>query len=339
MSLVQVAEIVGVSTSTVSRVLNNHPRVAPGTVVAVRKAMEQVDFRPRRHSKRTHAAASGTGVLFLVLGRSENSTVPAFEQLLRGVSGAAEEQGLNLSTRFVSRIDELPARDLSGRFSGVLLHGDQPTSHLRARFASVPAVWLMANRIRPGWGDQVMPDSAAIGELAADYLLRRGHEHLAFVSLDWGAWSLDVRAHAFGRAVSVAGKSVAMVHPSAEVGRQWPHDPSVARSIAADLLAREPRPTGVLVPEDCQVVPLVGALHSQGKATGGSDALDFVSCNNERPYLLGLNPPPATIDIRAEAIGRRAVEQLAIRMRGDAGPDRVRTMIEPCLVEAVAPGA
>ena len=46
MSITLVAKKAGVSSSTVSRVINNHPRVAPETVRTVRRVMADMGYTP-----------------------------------------------------------------------------------------------------------------------------------------------------------------------------------------------------------------------------------------------------------------------------------------------------
>ena len=57
--------------------------------------------------------------------------------------------------------------------------------------------------------------------------------------------------------------------------------------------------------------------------------MELVSCNNELPYLAGLSPRPASIDIRLAAVGQRAVEQLQWRLRHREASERFRICIEP----------
>src|SRR6186997_1361332 len=100
MSISKVAKLAGVSSSTVSRVINNHPRVAPETADNVRKAMSKLGYAPsdrRPGPKPASRAATGvTTVAFLVLGTSRGGTTPAFEELLRGVSAGASRNNINL---------------------------------------------------------------------------------------------------------------------------------------------------------------------------------------------------------------------------------------------------
>jgi DNA-binding LacI/PurR family transcriptional regulator len=46
-----------------------------------------------------------------------------------------------------------------------------------------------------------------------------------------------------------------------------------------------------------------------------------------------LHPAPATLDIRAESIGRRGIEHLIWRLDNGHVEERIRKMVEPILVE------
>ena len=101
MSITKVADLAGVSSSTVSRVINNHPRVAPATAEAVRRAMARLDYTPsdRRPGPKPfqRQRAESAHVKFLALGSVRGSATPGFSELLSGVSEAATRHGLRLS--------------------------------------------------------------------------------------------------------------------------------------------------------------------------------------------------------------------------------------------------
>ena len=342
MTLLNIANLVGVSPSTVSRVINNHPRVSPDTAEAVRKAIEQTSFKPRRSNRgRPNGEQGNASIAFLVFGTSGSRTVPAFEHLLRGVSAASTDHQADMVFGFVSDPTELPPKLLQERVDGLLLHGEQPSPAVQARLQSLPTVWLMANRQRPSWGDQVMPDNTVVGELAARYLVRRGHRRLAVLSVNWGGWSMDVRAMSFTRVAQDLGAAVTTLHsPATQPQDFWDSQnlPQLAAEVVERLVRMEPRPTGLFVMEDRQVVAIDAALRRHGLRPGPDGDVELVSCNNERPHLMNLSPIPATIDIRPESIGRRGVELLLSRLNNPSGRDseRVRTMVEPVLVESPA---
>jgi DNA-binding LacI/PurR family transcriptional regulator len=343
MSMQMVAKLAGVSTSTVSRVVNDDPRVAAATVEVVKRAMKQISFTPavRRNGSRLLGGSTlrAASVAFLVFGTSGQQTAPAFEQLLRGVSAASSQYNLDMIFSFVSDPSHIPPKIVQRRVDGLIIHGERPSDDVQHQLAHLPTVWLMANRLRPTWGDQVMPDNTLIGEIAAQYLIRRGHRRLAYLGVDSGWWAMDIRSLAFASRASQMGAEVQTLQ--ATVGAHedlWQIQDlaSLSDSLVSRLMQISPMPSGLFIAED-RLVPLIdAALSRRGVRVGAGRDVEMVSCNNERPYLMGLSCMPATIDIRAESIGRRGVEQLVWRLRHPGVLERMRAMIEPALVEPLA---
>ena len=341
MSIRNVAQLAGVSTSTVSRVLNERPNVAAATVESVRRAMRELSFSPaaRRRGPRAYDGLKTATIAFMVLGTSGSRPAPAFEKLLRGVSEQSSRSNLNLIFSFVSDPEQLPPKIAERRVDGLLLHGELPTLEVQARLQSLPTVWLMANPQRPTWGDQVMPDNADIGATAAKYLLRRGHRRLAYLGAA-RQWSLETRSMSFAHAAHEAGAEVEIIETREEpAGDFWQRDglSSAARTLADRLAHSHARPSGLFIAED-RLVPLVDAamrLYGAWNDPSRDPAhpMSIISCNNERSHFAGLQFVPATIDIRAEAIGRLGVERLIWRLRCPDVPERIRCMVEPVLVE------
>src|SRR6478609_9899888 len=149
MSINKVAKLAGVSSSTVSRVINNHPRVAPETAQSVRKAMQELNYTPsdrRPGPKPSFRSRTGVAnIAFLVLGTSRSRATPAFEFLLRGVSTGASQNDLNLIFNHVTELDRIPGRIFEQRIDGLLLHGAMPDGELKEQLRRIPTVWLMGN--------------------------------------------------------------------------------------------------------------------------------------------------------------------------------------------------
>jgi len=96
------------------------------------------------------------------------------------------------------------------------------------------------------------------------------------------------------------------------------------------LKKKRPRTDGVFVPGDGEAAIFHPLLLKHGLMPGKD--LQLISCNNEHSHLAGLDPRPATIDIRFETIGRLGVSQLLWRIANPAVPGRARTTVEPVLV-------
>jgi LacI family transcriptional regulator len=275
MSINKVAKLAGVSNSTVSRVINNHPRVAPETEQSVRRAMKKLNYTPsdRRPGPKpaSRHRADKADIAFLVFGTTSERATPAFEDLLRGVSNGASANGLDLAFNHVPDAQHLPSNALDRRLDGVILHGALPGPEVRERLRGLPAVWLMGNRRRPDFGDQVMPDSYTIGELAANYLVDRGHQHVAFLNLDGDHWPLRLYQQAFLAAAQIAGvqiDSVVLSGPPDAPGYWAGHSPAKVQSLVTQFLSRRPHPTGCFVADDMQIALIQPALQAAGVEVG-----------------------------------------------------------------------
>jgi len=342
MSIYSVAKRAGVSTSTVSRVINEHPNVAAATVETVRRAMVELSFTPTIRSKsfrsKTQPGLKTGSFAFVVFGTSGSQPTPAFEELLRGVSDQASKHSISLIFSFVTDPTQLPPRITERRVDGLLLHGERPSREVQARLQALPTVWLMANPQRPTWGDQVMPDNLAIGTLAANYLARRGHQNLAYLGTR-ASWSLELRSLAFAHCAREMNLNVEVLETPEKLGSDfWRRDglDEAAALLVAQLRNMNPLPTGLFVAEDRLVAPLDAAIRSSGQfgnGDGHASKFEMISCNNERSQFAGMKHPPATIDIRAAAIGRLGVERLLWRVGNSGIRERIRSMVEPCVVE------
>lgn len=338
MSITKVAKLAGVSSSTVSRVINNHPRVAPETEKSVRKAMEQLSYVPseRRPGPKSQARlrSESKTIAFLVFGASTGQASPGFSSLLRGVSMGATENNLTLSFNYVPDPEQLPSRLLDQGLDGVLLHGAPPGAEIERRLRKIPTVWLMGNRRRPGWGDQVMPDSYEVGHLAAQYLVQEGHSRLAFLNLDEMHWPFRQYCLAFSAAAAELGVDILSLEQTRQITSDYwgAHSPAAIETLVQRFMSLSPRPTGLFVADNVQVAALQPALQKAGLNIGPGHT-QIISCNNEKPYLIGLSPRPAVVDIRVESIGQRGVEQLIWRMSHPHVSERIISGVEPFLVK------
>ena len=342
MTLQQVAERAGVSASTVSRVINSMPGITAETADTVRRAIAEMAYTPsirRRGGARSEPASMvGAKVAFMVLTQGTMGAVPAYDYLLRGVSAAAVRYQVDLHVSFPT--DTRGAINMLGRaaFDGLILHGMiNPTESSRP-LHHIPTVWLLGNRRRPSWGDQVMPDNATVGQIAAQYLLRNNHRKVIYFGMRSG-WSLGIRMLAFQQAMEDAGANVITInHELADFNTFQPQDSEqgIATLIRTYREAKE-KPTGIFIAEDWLVRLVYNAFRDAGYEIGGPNGIEVISCNNDRAHLVGVDPVPATIDIRYEEIGYRALEQLVHRLTHKGPSDRIRIMLEPALLPP--PGA
>jgi LacI family transcriptional regulator len=211
----EVAALAGVSTQTVSRVINKRPDVSSETRQRVQKVIEELSFRPSALarsliSQRSHTLGVVTAGLRYI-GPSRT---------LSGITSAAEESGYALLLKELPTFDSsdiepifqaLFSRHVDGIIWAVPEIGDNrkwianPPAELH-----VPLVYL-AMAPRPGLLIACV-DNYLGGRMAMEHLLAQGYRKIGHVSgpLDW--WEARQRMKAWRDVLDEAGLDASDAH-------------------------------------------------------------------------------------------------------------------------------
>ena len=338
MSIVEVAKLAGVSHATVSRVINRRPDVSSASVRRVQEAMRKLRYVPPAKRRGPKPKASGVrtgniGVLFV----SETPTLatsPVTAFVLHAIEEEAASHGFNLVLGQVIGAGSLPPSVANGQVDGILMHGLPPSDDVQEQLSRYSAcVWLLSQRRQRGyWGDRVSPDNSAIGAMACRYLTDRGHERVAAIHCDPTHLGFAARAQGFEDAAREAGLFAKTIidHEADSNPEYLARGGSHFDALVDEFLGIEgAMPTGLFVPRDALTIRMYRALRKRGIKPGRD--IELISCDNI-PALEGLDPKPATIDVRPGEIGRRAVEQLLWRINKLDAPMNVTSLVEPLLV-------
>lgn len=184
----KIAEVAGVSLATVSRVINGRAGVSPKRAELVRKVMDDFNYDPiplderlsRTHSRAVGRAPGKTGNVGVVILDDLYRFAPnLFAAHLKGIEVEAAEHGLNAIVTHASELKDLAPAIAEGQVDGIILIGSVPDPDIYQKLESYPRVWL--NSHQEEFGDAVLAGNHQIGELAADYLLGRGHRELGYL--------------------------------------------------------------------------------------------------------------------------------------------------------------
>jgi DNA-binding LacI/PurR family transcriptional regulator len=333
-TMIDVAELAGVSQATVSRVVNGDPRVAEPTVQAVTRAMRELGYeaRPRRKKSREIGGGSppGQGVVALLLLDASMDTHPAMALAkLRGVEAATSHAGLTLAVTRMREDGELPPTLMRPDLAGVLLWGSAVSPRLAPHIQNLPHLWLSSHTT--GDDNVVLVGNEQAGRLAAEYLLERGIHHPAALYPLSTNPQYELRIDGFRYGCHIRGRN-AMIVRSAESTADVQEDVQEReiRYLVEQLVSVDPVPDGLFVPDD-SLTALVYPLLTEHGIRPEKD-IRIVSCDNESTYLNALHPRPATIDLAPEATGRLAVEQLLRRLSGPGDDGQVSMLINPRLI-------
>ena len=347
-TVVHVARAAGVAVGTVSRVLNHHPNVNDAARTRVLKAAQELGYkRIRQHHKNggaagfTSTAKGNIGVIFFGM---EDTLVhlPVVSAALHGVESALSARGENLMLANIPRGDLVPAFLRDHGVLGLILKGPNqgalPTpleSELIRAIDGMPHVWLMG-RLHDATGDHCNFDADAAGQLVVAHLREQAHRRIAFLNPKPGHIQFEKLHRGFMDAAKRMGAEPTVMEVAPPEQLAWPlpattHEDHVRTLVERWLrLPAAKRPTALFAPSDRTAVQLYGALRECGVRV--AQDVSVISCNNETSLVSGLNPQLTTVDVQAEFVGRRAVEQLFWRIANPAEPVTMQVLVEPRLV-------
>lgn len=337
--MIEVARRAGTSQATVSRVVNDHPNVSGATRDAVLRAMEELGYTPRPRGRLEPVfngkgvATQKTGTLALVwVDRSHEKHPTLANAKWRGVMEAAAEAGLSLLALPAYEGMAFPPAFNPEAWDGVILWGRRASDELLAALQGVPQVWISSHG-NPG-EEQILSVNEVVGRMAARYLLERGHEQVGFLSLATSHPGLAIRGDGFRYAVKCESKDpVLLVDTEREPVFEEMNEAEMREAIqrlVKRLVKLPERPTGWFAPDDQMTAMLYPALAGQGLRAG--EDVEIISCNNETPYLIGLQPRPATIDLAPYLSGRQAVHELLWNKAHPNETRQVAMMVAPALI-------
>lgn len=334
-TLADVARAAGVTTSIVSRVLNDDPtlRIRPETRARIMGKVRELDYAPNAAARSLRTARAGA--IGLVV---PDVTNPIYAEILHG----AEERARRADHAILlGSAEDLVATgrlytDLvrSGRIDGVLLQrmNDVDDATLRGLLEGsrqLPTV-LMNSRL-PDVPGSVILDDAAGARTATEHLLAAGHRRIAHLGGPAVVDSAQRRREGYLEAMAAAGVDppeggVVMAGYTVDTGYR-----AMVR-----LLAQAERPTAVMV---ANLTAATGALRAAREAGVRVPEDVSVIAIHEAWFAAHTNPPLTTIRMPLRELGAGAVQALLDRLEGGDPVDVVVTDPSPQVVvrESTAP--
>lgn len=310
----EVAAIAGVSLKTVSRVVNNEPRVNPDTAERVRRAIAELGFRVNYGASNLKRGAS-TATIGLVI---EDVANPFFSVIARAVEEVARDHSHLLVTassdesggREREVIDILVSRRLDGLI--VVPAGRDHRFLLSEIRMGTPVVFVdrPPGRLE---ADTVLLDNVGGARLATDHLLARGHRRIGVLLDRHGVYTLGPRLEGHRQSM----REVRLELDEALL-RYDCHDADDAMAAVRDLLALPDPPTAIFATNNRMCVGAVRALADRGLAQPPVALVGF----DDFELAEMLSPPVTVVAYDLTAMARRAAEILFDRIAGDARPPR-----------------
>lgn len=180
-----IASVAGVSLATVSRVINDGPKVGKETRARVKKIMREMGYRPNANARAlvTQRSASLGVVIAELLD-------PFFATLAHGIETTTRRHNVQIlmSAGSIAKDTELKAIEtlLEHRCEAMVVHSKALDDRTLIDFAQQVPGFVLINRYIEAIASRcVWLDNKAGGRLMAEHVLHQGHKKLAVISSNY----------------------------------------------------------------------------------------------------------------------------------------------------------
>lgn len=304
--MIDVAKMAGVSTATVSHVINDSRYVSDETRQKVLSAIATLNYRNNGLARMLRR--NQTGSIGLLISDIAN---PFFPDVVRGVEDVARAHGYSV---ILCNTDENTDKErlyldvlLEKRVDGFVVTpsgGNQ--EYFRELIASgIPISFV--DRWFPGIDvDAAVVDNVGAAHHAVTHLIGLGHRRAAIMVASLQSSAIMERVEGYRQALADAGIPV-----NPEYVAESRSDIEAAREVATRLLRRDPRPTAVFGTNN---LVTIGCMHALvGQRLQCPEEVAVVGFD-DFPWAGAFHPALTAVAQPSYALGQRATELLMQRL-------------------------
>ncbi|MBV9342961.1 MAG: LacI family DNA-binding transcriptional regulator [Acidobacteria bacterium] len=296
----EVAKAAGVSTATVSNVLNKTGKVGPGTHRLVLSAVKRLGYVPDVHARRL--ASQNRRTLGIIVSDIEN---PFFPEVVNSFEMRARQLGYDVifsDTNYdPRRTREAAERMMEHKVRGVAIMTSEIGARLVQELArrKIAVTFLDLAPIR-GYMSNLRIDYASGVEQIVQYLYRNGHRSISFVAGRPGLQSNTLRLEAYEKSMRNLGL---------EPGPVLPGDLRFEGGLDAGMAIAHlsSKPTAIMAVNDLTAVGVIKGLLRSGLRVPEDVSVTGFDNTRLAEYV---NPSLTTVDVHRETLGHMAADAL-----------------------------
>lgn len=296
----EVASAAGVSTATVSNVLNNTGKVGATTRRQVLATVKRLGYVPDVHARRL--ASNNQRPLGIIVSDLEN---PFFPEVIKSFEARAQELGydaiLSDTNYDPHRTREAAERMMEHKVRGVAIMTSEISIKLVHELAKrkIAVTFLDLAPVR-GYMSNLRIDYESGIQQVVKYLHEQGHKRIAFVAGREGLKSNTFRQEAYERCMRELGLNVGPI-----VRGNLRFEGGLEAGLA--IAAMKPRPTAVVAVNDLTAIGVVKGLLKSGCRVPEDVSVTGFDKTRLAEYS---NPSLTTVDIHRDLLGRMAADAL-----------------------------
>nr|WP_276551449.1 ribose operon transcriptional repressor RbsR [Erwinia mallotivora] len=320
-----VARLAGVSTSTVSHVINNNRFVSDAVREKINAAITQLNYAPSALAR--SLKLNQTRTIGMLLTASSN---PFYSEVVRGVERSCYERGYSLVLCNTEGDEDRLHRSLETllqkRVDGLLIMCTEshiPPAEVLSRYPSIPSVMMDWSPF-DGGSDIIQDNSLLGGEMATRYLISRGYRRIACIAGPQDKTPARLRLEGFQQAMKTAGLPIL---PGYVVSGDFEFEGGY--HAMNELLALNPLPQAVFTSNDAMAVGVYHALYQAGLVVGQNMAVMGYDDIELARYM---TPPLTTIHQPKDELGELAIDTLIHRLNEPGGSQQL-LVLTPELIE------
>jgi LacI family transcriptional regulator len=327
-----VARRAGVSTATVSRVVNQPDGVRPALRAKVETAVAQLGYVPHAGARTLKSRRTGTvGAIFPTI---DNAIFAKAIDALQRRLAESNHQLLIATNDYSPDTEASQALNLLTRGADALLLcgiGQRPTLLARLKARGVPAVHVMSWPPPSGLACVGFDNARAMAQVVR-YLLDLGHRRIAMLA---GVTRDNDRATARLAGVRDALTAAGLKLPPAYVAERR-YGLAAAREGLQQLMRAPTPPTAVVCGND--VLAFGALLEAQRLGLEVPRELSIVGFD-DLELASHVHPALTTVRVPAEAMWRTAAEQVLAMLRGGDAPADAEVEVSLVVRGSTAPPA
>ncbi|HVU46046.1 MAG TPA: LacI family DNA-binding transcriptional regulator [Terracidiphilus sp.] len=309
-----IAKIAGVSSATVSRVINGLNTVRPATAERVRRVIEEHKFIPNGSATTLKYGRSST--YGLIIPDITNPFFPEFIHAFEGLLADIDRNMLMATTAsHPPRVQKTIHRMLVSQVDGIaLLASEIETEPIEAMIKNrVPLVTMDRRVVGKGLSDIAVDNDTGMKE-AIDHLVRLRHRKIGYIGGIAGPTISDHRLTSFIDAMQGHGLQI-----ETQFLRIGDFRITGGEAAMTELLQLKKRPTAILTANDLTAIGALRVIHRCGLTVPG----DFSIIGFDDIELSDIvYPPLTTIRLPRHEMAKRFVGALAALAQDPHGSGR-----------------
>ena len=322
-SISEVADMLGVAPSTVSRALSGKKGVSEAQREKILKLAAEIGYQP--NGMRLENAAKNEKVIGMILGDIRN---PFYSKLVYHIQDFLKEQGYMVAV-FNSEYDvrkEIQSLEMCEQFNAAgMILATAHSKEMEEKLSEEQLPMVLVNRILPGYsGDSVIVDNFQAGYMAAMHLIDYNHTRIGFICGPGSSSASSQRFEGFKQAMrnlNLPLDEAFIFHTDLRL--------ESGRRAAGEFLAKPgPRPTAMIAGNDMTAIGFMDICRKNGVRI--PEDLSIVSFDNiDFASVEGIQL--SSIDHHVEEMSREVVRLLLKQIEGDrTHPERI--IIAPELI-------